>query len=85
MGQMHTQMAAEDPNGPSVVVATELNQERMEELNIRFGPAAQERGAMLMALNPRQLTPEEYEEKLKRPPAASSLTMLWLWLHLPLW
>lgn len=65
MGQMHTQMAAEDPNGPSVVVATELNQERMEELNIRFGPAAQERGAMLMALNPRQLTPEEYEERLK--------------------
>ena len=65
MGQMHTQMAAEDPEGPSVVVATELNQERMEELNLRFGPAAKERGAALTALNPRQLAPEEYEAKLR--------------------
>ena len=33
-------------------------------MNIRFGPAAQKR-AMLKALYPRPLTPEEYEEKLK--------------------
>ncbi|HHT89936.1 MAG: alcohol dehydrogenase catalytic domain-containing protein [Bacillota bacterium] len=65
MGQMHTQIAAEDPKGPKLIVVTENNQQRLEELEIRFGPAATARGARLVGLNPRELGNEEMTRRLK--------------------
>ena len=65
MGQMHTQMAAEDPDGPALIVATENSLQRMEELEVRFGPRAKKRGATLLAYNPPQHGPEGLDEEMK--------------------
>ena len=74
MGQMHTQIAAEDPKGPKLIVVTENNQQRLEELEIRFGPAATARGARLVVLNPRELGNEEMTRRLKDVLAGSLMT-----------
>lgn len=65
MGQMHTQMAAEDPDGPSVIVVTENSLPRLEQLEIRFGPPADQRGATLAAYSPSRQDPEGLAEKIR--------------------
>jgi threonine dehydrogenase-like Zn-dependent dehydrogenase len=52
MGQMHVQRALEKKDGPAVVVATELNDERLATLEERFVPLAGKNGKKLLLINP---------------------------------
>jgi threonine dehydrogenase-like Zn-dependent dehydrogenase len=52
MGQMHVQRAIELARGPSVVIASDINPERLAALKESFVPLAQERGKRLIAFNP---------------------------------
>ena len=52
MGQMHVQRAIELPQGPSVIVATEVNDERLAALQESFGPLAEQHGVALHLFNP---------------------------------
>jgi hypothetical protein len=52
MGQMHVQRAIELAQGPSVVIATDINPERLAALRDSFIPLALERGKRLIPFNP---------------------------------
>ena len=52
MGQMHVQRALELPNGPQLVIATEISDERLETLSNMFMPLAKKQGRKLMFFNP---------------------------------
>lgn len=52
MGQMHVQRALELPNGPKLVIATEISDERLETLSNMFMPLAQKQGRRLLFFNP---------------------------------
>jgi threonine dehydrogenase-like Zn-dependent dehydrogenase len=52
MGQMHVQRAIELPNGPKLIIATEVNDERLEALREAFAPLAEEHGRDLHFFNP---------------------------------
>lgn len=64
MGQMHVQRACEMPDGPSLIVATDIDPARLQELRERFIPAAQANGRTLVVLNPKDFTPEEFQAKM---------------------
>jgi L-sorbose 1-phosphate reductase len=52
MGQMHVQRSLEKPDGPKLVIATEISDERLETLNEMFGPLAKQHGRTLLFFNP---------------------------------
>ena len=52
MGQMHVQRALELPNGPKLIIATEISDERLETLNNMFAPLADKQGRKLLFFNP---------------------------------
>jgi threonine dehydrogenase-like Zn-dependent dehydrogenase len=52
MGQMHVQRALELPNGPKVVVATEVSDERLETLKEMFAPLAAKQDRTIAFFNP---------------------------------
>ncbi len=52
MGQMHVQRAIELPGGPQKIIATELNDERLDALRDRFLPLAQTNKRELYLFNP---------------------------------
>lgn len=52
MGQMHVQRAIELPNGPKLVVATEISDERLQTLIDNFAPLAVRNGRKLLTYNP---------------------------------
>ena len=52
MGQMHVQRALELPNGPRLVVATEVNDERLQTLKEMFAPLAENQGRTVLCFNP---------------------------------
>ena len=52
MGQMHVQRALELPNGPQLVIATEISDERLETLSNMFAPLAEKQGRKLLFFNP---------------------------------
>lgn len=52
MGQMHVQRALELPDGPRMVIATEISDERLETLVERFKPLATKNGRQLFVFNP---------------------------------
>jgi len=52
MGQMHVQRALELPNGPQLVIATEISDERLETLSNMFTPLAEKQGRRLLFFNP---------------------------------
>lgn len=54
MGQMHVQRAIELPQGPRTIVATEINDERLETLRQSFAPLAEEHGCELYVFNPQR-------------------------------
>lgn len=56
MGQMHVQRALELPDGPRLVIATEISDERLETLKDMFSPLAQKNGRELMVFNPNSST-----------------------------
>ena len=52
MGQMHVQRALELPDGPKLVIATEISDERLKTLNDMFAPLAKKQGRKLLFFNP---------------------------------
>jgi len=52
MGQMHVQRAIELPDGPQLIIATEINDDRLETIMRQFGPLAQAHGRELLVFNP---------------------------------
>lgn len=52
MGQMHVQRAIEMDNGSKILIATEVNELRLDALNERFVPLAEEYGKKLYVINP---------------------------------
>ena len=53
MGQMHVQRALELPDGPKLVIATEISDERLQTLSDMFTPLAQKHGRKLLFFNPK--------------------------------
>ena len=64
MGRMHLQRMLEMANGPRRIVVAETNAIRNPQLIADFGPLARNRGVELTVLNPRQMTPEAYQDAL---------------------
>ena len=56
MGQMHVQRALELPDGPRLVIATEVSEERLQTLRDMFTPLAEKQGRRLLFLNPNTST-----------------------------
>ena len=52
MGQMHVQRAIELPDGPRLVIATEINDIRLAAIKERFEPLAEKNGRTLLVFNP---------------------------------
>ncbi len=52
MGQMHVQRAIESPNGPSLVIISDINEARLVELEARFKPLAENNNRKLLIYNP---------------------------------
>ena len=52
MGQMHVQRALELPDGPKLVIATEISDERLQTLIDMFTPLAKKQGRKLLIFNP---------------------------------
>ena len=65
MGQMHVQLAIEMNDGPSVIVASDIDGERLGTLPERFGQTADEKGKQLICLNPKELGDEAFDARLK--------------------
>ncbi len=71
MGRMHLQRMLEMQNGPRRILVSESNLVRNPEIMADFGPLAAERGVELAVLNPRQMSPDEYDAALRRVRGAS--------------
>ena len=54
MGMMHVQRAIELPNGPKLIIATDINQMRLDALAERFTPLATANGRELIVVNPNE-------------------------------
>lgn len=52
MGQMHVQRALELPDGPKLVIATEISDDRLQTLRDMFMPLAEKHGRRLLFFNP---------------------------------
>jgi L-sorbose 1-phosphate reductase len=61
MGQMHVQRALEMLDGPKLIVATEVNQERLDALNNQFKPLAEQNHRILHVINPNEAKPTFYD------------------------
>jgi threonine dehydrogenase-like Zn-dependent dehydrogenase len=77
MGQMHLQRAIGLPHPPRKIVATQNTGPRFEDLRERFAALAQQRGIELVLLNPREMTEERLDARLReagepRHPSAAS-------------
>lgn len=65
MGQMHVQRAIELPNGPELVIATEVSDERLQTLKENFTPLAEKNGRRLLIFNPTTSKQTFYEFVMK--------------------
>lgn len=64
MGQMHVQRAVQLPEPPSLIVATDVDAVRLEAMRERYAPTAERRGVRFVALNPKEMTSEEFHNAL---------------------
>lgn len=62
MGQMHTQMAVENPNGPSRILVSDLDSNRIENVKRQLKDTIAARNIEFVAVNPSEMTPEEFEK-----------------------
>ena len=61
MGQMHVQRAIELPNGPKLVIATEVNENRLQAVKASFAPLAAKHGVDFLIYNPTTSDQSIYE------------------------
>jgi len=65
MGQMHIQLAMEQENPPKLVVATDIDDKRVETLKRKFGPLAKEKGITYRVFNPKGFDdPDKYRKEI---------------------
>ena len=64
MGQMHAQRAILKPDGPSLVVGTDIDKSRIKILKERIGKMAKEQNVDFEVLNPNDMTEPEFENKI---------------------
>lgn len=64
MGRMHVQHALESPDPPSVIVATDVSDERLADLRRSYAEEARDKGVEWADANPAR--PEEYRRALAR-------------------
>jgi L-sorbose 1-phosphate reductase len=64
MGQMHVQRAVEDKDGPELIIATEINDDRLQVLESIISPLAKSRGKRFYGFNPESST-QPLEEFVK--------------------
>ena len=64
MGQMHVQRAVQHKNPPRRIIATDIDDERLQSVVDRFGRSAEERGVELVTINPTKLTATEFDARL---------------------
>lgn len=65
MGQMHVQRAIELPEGPRLMIATEISDERLDALKRQFGPLAAANGRELLVFNPQAAGESLYDFVMK--------------------
>lgn len=65
MGQMHVQRAIELPDGPRLIIATEISDARLAATQRQFGPLAQAHGRELLVFNPQNSSETLYEFVMK--------------------
>lgn len=65
MGQMHTQMAVESPDGPSRIIVSDMDDARIENVKRLLADAIKARGIEFKTLNPGKMTPQEFEQALR--------------------
>ena len=61
MGQMHVQRALEHPDGPKLVIATEISDARLETLSEMFSPLAKKLGRTILFFNPKTASQSFYD------------------------
>jgi threonine dehydrogenase-like Zn-dependent dehydrogenase len=66
MGQMHVQRAVQSPNPPKLIVATDIDAERLQSVADRFGADASARRVELVILNPKTMEPSAFDAELRR-------------------
>ncbi|NOY74441.1 MAG: alcohol dehydrogenase catalytic domain-containing protein [Kiritimatiellaeota bacterium] len=67
MGQMHTQLAVEDPNGPSRILVTDLDDARIAKVVEGLADKIRERNIDFNTLNPKHFeSPEAFHEEVAR-------------------
>ena len=64
MGQMHVQRAVQHGYPPRRIVATDVDEVRLQSVVDRFGGMARDRGIDLVAINPKSMTPDEFNARL---------------------
>lgn len=66
MGQMHVQRALEQPGGPALVVATDIDDERLAAMAERFSGLAERSGRRLVIINPLNFEGEALDDEMAR-------------------
>lgn len=61
MGQMHVQRALELPDGPKMVICTEISDERLQTLQSMFTPLAEKNGRAIRIFNPNSAQQSFYD------------------------
>lgn len=64
MGQMHVQRAVQHPQPPALLVATDVDAVRLEAVRERFATTAEQRGIRFVVLNPKEMDPEAFHQRL---------------------
>jgi threonine dehydrogenase-like Zn-dependent dehydrogenase len=66
MGQMHTQMAVEAPDGPKRILVSDMDDARIENVKKLLAETIEKRGIEFKAVNPSKISPEEFDDILKK-------------------
>lgn len=61
MGQMHLQRAVELPNGPKKILATDVDNTRLESARVKIAPIAKRLGVDLRIVNPIEMGAESFD------------------------
>jgi threonine dehydrogenase-like Zn-dependent dehydrogenase len=65
MGQMHTQMAVEAPDGPNRILVSDMDDARIENVKKLLAETIEKRGIEFKTVNPGKISPDEFDEILR--------------------
>ncbi len=65
MGQMHTQLAVESPNGPSRIIISDMDDSRIANVMNLLGDAIKKRNVEFKAVNPSKMSADEFDQVLR--------------------